>query len=310
MVSAGLVTDAIAAGRAWDMIAHRYQPPTSLDHPVFDGTDVVEFSRTHPGAVNVFELPVRPPLDMLWIESRDQGLPCASLVRAGERDDGGVGLMLAHFEQINDRLAEGGAGPLGALVVCPMMVHVDLDGRGRLLRDANGGVRLQPYAATVLGDDDDAAGRWLEEGGDQRVKAVSDWACQGALLALNVLAALNIRNTVRSAPPPASRQVRRARQRDGKVDLSTVTVLQVPGAQRRAAGPAASVEEQERAHHAVLGHFAYYGDTHPDGQARGLLFGRHEGVYWHPPTWRGNPEAGEVRHTYKVVPPEEAPDAN
>lgn len=303
---AGLVTDAIAAGRAWDMIARRYEPPMTLDHPVFDGTDVVEFSRTHPGAVDVFELPVRPPLDMLWIESRDQDLPCASLVSVGgPDDDGGVGVTLAHFEQINDRLADRGVGPLGALVVCPMIVYVVLDERGRLQRETNGRVRLQPYATTVLGDDDRAAGRWLKEGGDQRVQAVSDWACQGALLALNVLAALNIRNTVRAAPPALSRQVRRARQRDGKVDLSTVTVLQVPGAQRRAAGPAASVEEQERAHHAVLGHFAYYGDTHPDGQARGLLFGKHEGVYWHRPTWRGSPEAGEVRHTYKVTPPDE-----
>lgn len=347
---------------------------------LFEASDVTRFAVEHPDAIDVAVLPVRPPLDAVWVESVFARFehPLAdlhggemltysrfgALVTCGEADDDG------HRWVHVDGYGLCGQPPKPGLKlpqeVAPGTVHrmpfeggYEIDDRGMLV-DRGGGVSVAVYPREVAKEpnpeseaDRIRVRRTYAEGfdipvdcppeeraeADEKIAEIrhlhreidrrrlelmrlraktagldaelvglfdSGWRPTFEVvttIVVQAVAAMNVRNTVRE-PMRASRQVRRQRERAGLVDPAEVTVLKVPGAQRVAAGSGAGSGESAKAHHAVLGHFAYYGDTHPDGQPRGLLFGRQEGVFWHPPHWRGNREAGEVRHTYTVVPPE------
>lgn len=383
-------------GRVFDLCGFEWRSgELPADLGLFEASDVTRFAGDHPGAVDPTVLPVRPPLDALWVESvfsrfglkaeRDadgcwlheetgeQMLTYdrfGALVTCGEADDNGHRWVHIDGYGLCSLPPPKASNPIcaaGTVQRLPFEGGYEIDDRGMLVVRDGGvsvAIRLRPlfpepepdarFADTRrLADEERAELRGealatlaadhpvdAETSDELKAKArellahldrideieadtrryVNDAAESEKVLAglfddgwrplfesmaadvIAAVAAMNVRNTVRE-PVRVSRQVRRDRERRGLPDAGDVTVLKVPGAQRAAAGTGAAGEGDERAHHAVLGHFAYYGDTHPDGVPRGLLFGRKEGVFWHPPHWRGNREEGEKRHTYRVIPP-------
>lgn len=100
---------------------------------------------------------------------------------------------------------------------------------------------------------------------------------------------LNCRN-VNLVEPQLTRAQQRRVQRAG-IRVHRIEVID-PGTSTRTVGHGPGGEELPL--HQVRGHFARYGPRF----GRGLLFGKHEGMYWVPDHRRGSADHGEVRHQY------------
>jgi hypothetical protein len=122
-----------------------------------------------------------------------------------------------------------------------------------------------------------------------------DMAQLTVLGALNFLNCSNVDLVETQMPRPAARRLARA-----GVDVTVSEISVFPTGRSSAGGKAGERKGGQRLA-VVRGHFASYGGAHPDGRPRGLLFGKHEGRFWHPQTTRGDADAGRSEHDYKLV---------
>ncbi len=299
-----LLVDAFAEGRVRNMVTKEWgdKLPLPAEVVMFDGTDIVDFAYAHPGALDVTRMTCRPPAEQCWVEfddpvPEDSGARTGVLVRTFGPEHSLYGAAAtAVFEPYAWLPAHPEAGVFRWL----WQVFIGFNEMGGIAGAADDKI----VAAVVCIDDEDAVEakyRGMPDGGERR-QHDRTVAIDQTVDALRIFAACHVRNTTRE-PLRVTRQVARQRQRRNLVDASGVTVLRIPRSVREAAGPAASADERARARHLVLGHLVHYGNTHPDGQPRGLLFGKYEGVFWKDATWRGAGELGERHHTYKVEPP-------
>jgi hypothetical protein len=144
------------------------------------------------------------------------------------------------------------------------------------------------------------------------------WLISAMLPTLQTISFLHCRNVVVETVEPPAKLSARYKQRHGVPLLRHEQVrLEVP---RRVTGHPGSGSGQmgPAGLHIVAGHMAHYGDCHPPRPlcpqvhtaarcngcgghtAHGLLFGRHEGMYWSAQTMRGDPQR-EIRTDLELV---------
>lgn len=146
------------------------------------------------------------------------------------------------------------------------------------------------YAIGQQGQPLDLHWNWLMKG-DEAGHKKTGWDT-AQLVLLGTLNFLNCRN-IELVEPRRPRAEARKLQRTG-ITVREVNVFPTgksvrgPGGERVGGQPLTSVR----------GHFAEYGEQY----GKGKLFGKLEGRFWIPQYARGEREAGEIEHTYKVRP--------
>lgn len=155
----------------------------------------------------------------------------------------------------------------------------DLDERLGTLQDARSAI----YGAIAESGSDDADDTWLTRALAPAYQAVAFLHCKNV--------------SVDEIVPAAKVQARR--RRDGKLPLVRYHTLRLD-VPRRGGGGGNGDKTASKSLHIVAGHFAHYGACCPSHPPRGLLFGRYEGVYWHPTHARGNSQVGTVRTDFDL----------
>lgn len=146
------------------------------------------------------------------------------------------------------------------------------------------------------------------------------WLLAAMLPTLQTLAFLHCRNMVTDRVDPPAKLSAKHKRLHGRPLLRYQQVrLEVPRRVQNGRGTG-SGELGPPSLHIVAGHFSHYGDCHPPRPwcvlnehtfapcrtcgghtPHGLLFGKHEGLYWLSQTSRGDPARGEVKTDFEVV---------
>lgn len=147
----------------------------------------------------------------------------------------------------------------------------------------------------------------------------ADWLMAAIQPALQTIAFLHCRNVARDTVTPPEKLSAKHRRKYGEPLIRYQQVrLELPRASSAHRGGKGG-NMGPPSLHIVAGHFAHYGDCHPPRpdcttehgyvpcrscgghDPHGLLFGRHEGVYWLSQTSRGNPQRGQVKTDFEVT---------
>jgi hypothetical protein len=126
------------------------------------------------------------------------------------------------------------------------------------------------------------------------------WLLRALTPAFQALGFLHCKNVVLDSVVPAAK-VQAKRLRAGKEPLVRYQTLRLEVPRKMATGGGRAGLGEFSALHIVSGHFSHYGACCPSHPPRGLLFGRHEGVYWVPSHARGDRRAGEVHTDYDLI---------
>jgi hypothetical protein len=120
---------------------------------------------------------------------------------------------------------------------------------------------------------------------------------------LQAMAFLHCRNVNLAKIAPSAALSKKHRKK-GKIaqDLLSYHVIEIePFGRNQSASTGGFSDRSASRLHIARGSFHHYGNCCPDDHPpKGLLFGKHEGVYWVPQHLRGDPERGTVISDYEI----------
>ncbi len=272
---------------------------------------------------------VAPPFDLFWVEwkqpervvSREKGTHEREVwwpqrvgvwvhsrrARASDRDlpfdvPGAKDWLGSHFDELHWLMeAQVWIKWQEAPIRLPVTAFIPVDADGRIVAgdDGHGHIRF-------LGADDPGLQFASPEGSlnpEERREFLHMATSQQMHVPLLTLCWLNSKNVSRELydPDTVMPKVQQKRRKHGKRPLTKYYTLKVMP-MRKTTGrcvPQRGEGGSPKAQHIRRGHFKQYGPKY----GKGLLFGKYEGLwFW---DWRleGDPEAGEIRKDYEVLPP-------